>query len=149
MNKNEKEDMMAYCPKCGDIGSEDDICNFCGTKEIVTPYSWDKWLYDGGYDFDPSKKILEEYVKPNPLFDEELYNKRVGVEKAQQQSTLDQMRIKKQLEQQANKPKCPTCGSTKVHPISAGKKAIGFAMVGIFSKNFGKSYECDNCKYRW
>lgn len=48
-----------------------------------------------------------------------------------------------------NVPKCPTCGSTKVHPISAGKKAIGFAMVGIFSKNFGKSYECDNCKYRW
>lgn len=48
-----------------------------------------------------------------------------------------------------NIPKCPTCGSTKVHPISAGKKAIGFAMVGIFSKNFGKSYECDNCKYRW
>lgn len=48
-----------------------------------------------------------------------------------------------------NVPKCPTCGSTKVHPISAGKKAIGFAMVGIFSKNFGKSYECENCKYRW
>lgn len=48
-----------------------------------------------------------------------------------------------------NVPKCPTCGSTKVHPISAGEKAIGFAMVGIFSKNFGKSYECDNCKYRW
>lgn len=48
-----------------------------------------------------------------------------------------------------NIPKCPTCGSTKVHPISAGKKAIGFAMVGIFSKNFGKSYECDDCKYRW
>lgn len=48
-----------------------------------------------------------------------------------------------------NVPKCPTCGSTKVHPISAGKKAIGFAMVGIFSKNFGKSYECDDCKYRW
>lgn len=48
-----------------------------------------------------------------------------------------------------NIPKCPTCGSTKVHPISAGKKAIGFAMVGIFSKNFGKSYECDDCKYKW
>lgn len=48
-----------------------------------------------------------------------------------------------------NIPKCPTCGSTKVHPISAGKKAVGFLAVGVFSKNFGKSYECDNCKYRW
>lgn len=51
--------------------------------------------------------------------------------------------------QSSNVPKCPTCGSTNVHPISAGKKAMGFLMVGVFSKNFGKNYECDDCKYRW
>lgn len=68
------------------------------------------------------------------LPDSEYYAKEVGF--AEQPTTQ-------------NIPKCPTCGSTKVHPISAGKKAISFAMVGIFSKNFDKSYECDNCKYRW
>lgn len=149
MNKNEKEDMMAYCPKCGDIGSENDICDFCGTKEIVTPYSWDKWLYDGGYDFDPSKKILEEYVKPNPLFDEELYNKRVGIEKSQQEATLNQMRMEKQLAQKANVPKCPTCGSTNIRRISTLDRAVSVGILGIFSGKIGKNYECLNCKAKW
>lgn len=149
MNKNEKEDMMAYCPKCGNIGGENDICNFCGTKEIVTPYSWDKWLYDGGYDFDPSKKILEEYAKPNPLFDEELYNKRIALEKSQQQATLNQMRMEKQQAQRANVPKCPTCGSTNIRRISTLDRAVSIGILGIFSGKIGKNYECLNCKAKW
>lgn len=56
---------------------------------------------------------------------------------------------KERLEKEINIPKCPTCGSTNVHPISSGKKAIGFLAVGVFSSNFGKSYECGNCKYKW
>lgn len=126
-----------YCPKCGDITfiQKAIVCDFCNEPYIETNYEWHPDDWRSGKNI--YKEILEEYVKPNPLFDEELYNKRVGVEKAQQQSTPQ------------NVPKCPTCGSTKVHPISAGKKAAGFVMVGVFSKNFGKSYECDNCKYRW
>lgn len=50
---------------------------------------------------------------------------------------------------QANIPKCPTCGSTNVSKISAGKKAVGFATVGLFSSNFGKTMECKNCGYKW
>lgn len=149
MNKNEKEDMMAYCPKCGYIGRENDNCCFCGTKEIATPYSWDKLCYERAYDFDVQKKILEEYVKPNPLFDEELYNKRVGVEKSQQQATLDMMRMEKQQAQRANVPKCPTCGSTNVERISTAQKAFGFALVGLFSSNLGKTMHCKNCGYKW
>lgn len=48
-----------------------------------------------------------------------------------------------------NVPKCPTCGSTKVHPISTGKRAASFLLAGVFSSSFGKSYECDDCKYKW
>ena len=54
---------------------------------------------------------------------------------------------KLQIEQ--NTPKCPTCGSTNVHPISTAKKATGFVLAGVFSSNFGKSYECLQCKYKW
>lgn len=49
----------------------------------------------------------------------------------------------------ANIPKCPTCGSTNVCKISAGKKAIGFVAVGVFSSNFGKTMHCKNCGYKW
>lgn len=56
---------------------------------------------------------------------------------------------KPQTHQSANTPKCPTCGSTKVYPISSGKKALGFLIVGVFSSNFGKTMECKNCGYKW
>lgn len=83
-----------YCPKCGNIISIDNIsnCNFCNELYITTNY---KWSFDD-ISNDPKKReiILEEYVKPNPLFDEELYNKRIALEKAQQQATLDMMRMK-------------------------------------------------------
>ena len=48
-----------------------------------------------------------------------------------------------------NTPKCPTCGSTNVEKISTAKKAFGFAMVGLFSSNLGKTMECRNCGYKW
>ena len=74
---------------------------------------------------------------------------RVGVEKAQQQATLDMMRMEKQQAQRANVPKCPTCGSTNVERISTAQKAFGFALVGLFSSNLGKTMHCKNCGYKW
>ena len=49
----------------------------------------------------------------------------------------------------SNIPKCPTCGSTNIKPISTTKKAIGFVTFGVFSNNFGKTMECKNCGYKW
>lgn len=46
-------------------------------------------------------------------------------------------------------PKCPTCGSTKVEKISTAKKVVGFAMVGVFSSNLGKTMHCKQCGYKW
>ena len=51
--------------------------------------------------------------------------------------------------QSPNIPKCPTCGSTNVEKISTAKKAFGFAMVGLFSSNLGKTMHCRNCGYKW
>ena len=48
-----------------------------------------------------------------------------------------------------NIPHCPTCNSTNVTKISAVKKATGFALIGIFSSNFGKTMQCKNCGYKW
>ena len=57
--------------------------------------------------------------------------------------------IQEHQEKQQNTPKCPTCGSTNIEKISAGKKAIGFVAVGVFSSNFGKTMHCKNCDYKW
>lgn len=48
-----------------------------------------------------------------------------------------------------NVPKCPTCGSTNVEKISTTQKALGFALVGLFSSNLGKTMHCKNCGYKW
>ena len=134
-----------YCPKCGDITFINDVtnCDFCNEPYVTTDYEWSP----GGSDI--YKEIFEKYVKPNPLFDEELYNLRVGKEKRQQQATLNQMRMEKQQAQRANVPKCPTCGSTNVERISTAQKAFGFALVGLFSSNLGKTMHCKNCGYKW
>lgn len=138
-----------YCPKCGDItcSQKEEKCDFCNEPYVTTNYESrpDDWRCGKNI----YKEILEEYVKPNPLFDEELYNKRVGIEKSQQEATLNQMRMEKRQAQKANVPRCPTCGSTNVEKISTAKKAFGFAMVGLFSSNLGKTMHCKNCGYKW
>ena len=48
-----------------------------------------------------------------------------------------------------NVPKCPTCGSTNVEKISTAQKAFGFALVGLFSSNLGKTMHCKNCGFKW
>ena len=48
-----------------------------------------------------------------------------------------------------NRPKCPTCGSTNIEKISLGKKAVGGALFGLFSSNVRKSMHCKSCGYKW
>lgn len=46
-------------------------------------------------------------------------------------------------------PTCPTCGSTNVSKITTTSKVVGFAAVGVFSSNFGKTMHCKQCGYKW
>lgn len=48
-----------------------------------------------------------------------------------------------------NKPKCPTCGSTNIKPITATERATSIIGLGIFSKKINKTYKCLNCKCTW
>ena len=144
-----------YCPKCGNITlppENNKKCNYCGEECLPTHISFSDSLHhdwEKEPNYDPDKIILEEYVKPNPLFDEELYNKRIALEKKQEEATSNRLRMEKRQAQRANVPKCPTCGSTNVERISTAQKAFGFALVGLFSSNLGKTMHCRNCGYKW
>lgn len=48
-----------------------------------------------------------------------------------------------------DKPKCPTCNSTNVKPISGLNRGASIAIFGVFSKKINKSFECKNCGYTW
>lgn len=132
------------CPKCGDIemlGLEED-CKYCGYKLQDTEYYFTESIDHGNLNPEIRKAIFEKYIKNSPLYSEEAVKDR-GEKEGRERLNLPSSYTPK------NTPKCPTCGSTKVHPISSGKKALGFITVGVFSSNFGKSYECENCKYKW
>ena len=140
-----KQAFLSYCPKCGNQGiyeNGNEICQYCGTKELPTKYDWDKWLFGSEYPNNLDEIIFNEYIKDNPLFDENIYEQREGKEKLLRQASLD-----KQREQ--NKPKCPTCGSTNVKRISTLNRAVSIGVFGLFSSKIGKNYECLHCKAKW
>ena len=145
------------CTKCKRGLPETATKCSCGCTEILNKKDCDNILnkYHRSsekekyqmYQDEQYRKILD-FVLPKEEIQTIIYNKNTNNRKYKSYVSISSP-ISQPTPTTPNVPKCPTCGSTKVHPISAGKKAIGFAMVGIFSKNFGKSYECDNCKYRW
>lgn len=46
-------------------------------------------------------------------------------------------------------PECPVCHSLDVHKIGVVKKYSSFAVMGVFSSNIGKSFECKSCGYKF
>ena len=61
-----KQAFLSYCPKCGNQGiyeNGNEICQYCGTKELPTKYDWDKWLFGGEYPNNLDEIIFNEYEK--------------------------------------------------------------------------------------
>ena len=134
------------CPKCGSIKMlnfewEKD-CSYCGYKLQDTEYYFTESVERGNLKPEIRKAIFEKYIKNSPLYSEDAVKDReekVGRERLNLPSSYTPK----------NTPKCPTCGSTNVHPISTAKKATGFVLAGVFSSNFGKTMHCKQCGYKW
>ena len=134
------------CPKCGSIKMlnfewEKD-CKYCGYKLQDTEYYFTESVERGNLKPEIQKAIFEKYIKNSPLYSEESVKDREEKENWERISLPSSYTPK-------NTPKCPTCGSTKVHPISTAKKATGFVLAGVFSSNFGKTMHCKQCGYKW
>ena len=147
---------MKICPKCrGLYFDQDEQCANCKIELI------DKDVFNtalGEYykmnhsqrvanRFDSRYEIVCKYQFPEiyEFNQQESDRYYAELQRNARQRQLEQQRIEKQQ----NIPKCPTCGSTNIEKISDVKKVAGFLTVGVFSKNFGKTYHCKNCDYRW
>lgn len=134
------------CKKCGHIEMWQKelypVCQYCNYELTDTEYILQDVLERGGIKPEIQKAIFEKYIKNSPLYSEEAVKDREEKEGRERLNLPSSYTPK-------NTPKCPTCGSTNVHPISTVKKATGFVLAGVFSNNFGKSYECLQCKYKW
>lgn len=48
-----------------------------------------------------------------------------------------------------NVPKCPTCGSTNIKPISSISMTATRMLLGPYSKKSWSQFQCNNCGYMW
>lgn len=134
---------MKGCPVCNKKYQDDVLkCNQCNIELMDWKIAERIYLY--GYD-----NIKTQYPKEYQMMIR--YRQVNGEKGTYKNSTTMSKAIPPQSKPQPeqNIPKCPTCGSTNVSKISTTKKAFGFAAVGVFSSNFGKTMECKNCGYKF
>ncbi|MCI5562636.1 MAG: hypothetical protein MR393_05800 [Intestinimonas massiliensis] len=67
---------------------------------------------------------------------------------------MREYRQKQEIEKEAIKYNnykytCPMCGSKKIKNISTVSKVVSMEVLGLASSKIGKSYECEECKYKW
>ena len=130
-----------YCPKCGFVYAssikEVEKCYYCGEPLITTNYEYHfEDLLNGR---SVKKTVFNECVKPNPLFDEDLYNERIGLEKRQAEATSRMMHKEK-----LNTLTCPKCGSTAV---TTGQR--GYSVITGFFGSGQTVNRCGKCGYKW
>ena len=159
-------DNIKYCLKCGDMyWTDSDICRTCGNHLC---YSDNKYeliygnnIYINGKSINTGRtfkqnqqRLFEEVIKPNPEFDPDLYARKDEIIKQKQEQEMNEFRrqtggVSWVDDKIGNKPKCPTCGSTNIKPITTGERIGSITMFGIFSKKINKSFKCLDCKYTW
>lgn len=146
------------CPKCAESYEEDIFpfqfkCEYCHTLLVQTDIDR-KELRSLGI-----LKINEEKYRNKTVslakqfgenqFDETIYKSRLkklnqDFEKSKNKPySFEKPRINQ------NRPKCPTCQSTKIRKISATRRAVGALGFGLLSKTAKSQFECMNCGYKW
>lgn len=140
------EGVYVYCPKCGSIGMGlirdgkfvEENCSFCGHEKYMTKY----FVKDlpKGVGEQIHNQIFIEYVKDNPLYDEDaVRNREEDIEKMYAKETS------KMLQQQRNNIlKCPKCGSTAV---TTG--ARGYSLLTGFLGSGSTVNRCGKCGHTW
>lgn len=131
--------MKKICPLCQTVFENENIehCPECYDKIMAMP-NWMPKAEMDLQDYDEYMALQDRLNDPNSV-----EGKRLNKMKAQMQPQNNH------YTESENIPKCPTCGSTNVRPISGLNRAGSMFMWGIMSSKIGKTYECLNCKYKW
>lgn len=130
---------MKTCPKCnGKYFDIDTHCSECGV-ELIDNKEYNAILSELQL-MTPNEREEHKFEKRYRAIYKYYYN--------YNNTPNTNQHITKNKDEQ-NIPKCPTCGSTNVEPISTGRKAIELFALGLASKTVGKTYKCKNCGYHW
>lgn len=114
-------------------------CSFCNSKMIKTPLLVEEYAYITLISED--RDFIDAMI--------ELKQKDIIEFKTKIAQFKAQVDAQEERERQANIPKCPTCGSTNIEKISAGKKMSGAFLFGIFSSDIRNTMHCKDCGAKW
>lgn len=116
----------------------DNICYFCGNKLIDSEFTEEE--------FKIIKKISCNKDFLQAMID--LKEKDI-IEYTAKLNQFKSQVIEQKNNETDNRPKCPTCGSTKLSKVSTISKAGSVALWGLFSQKVKKTWHCGNCGYEW
>lgn len=133
-----------------------DICPECGehiTPMNITPAEWriiQKTTFDAdvllALDKLKADDPIEFALKMAQFKQTAETIKQTEIAEKEQKSSLAAL---KASQKNADKPKCPTCGSTNVKKISGTKRWVGTGLFGLASSDLGKTMQCNSCGYKW
>lgn len=107
------------------------------------------WLYRSRYSDELEKyqtSYKEEYEKWSiAVNDKDAYRRKIAEEYYPTEIRKIQQRAAN-TKIDANRPRCPYCGSYDVEKLSFSSRAASVAMVGILSQKIGKQWKCKHCK---
>lgn len=163
---------VIFCPICASICGSDsngeiETCPNCERGVFVhTEINWDTSLSryesenpDSGF-YDWCNYITETIIEPMGQLDKECEAYKVNyahqhhleppesfTKKVEALAREDRMKAAREKYEQelANRPKCPSCGSTNLKKLDVLDRGISVALLGPFSKRFNKSFQCRDC----
>ena len=158
---------LIKCIECGkDISEYADKCPNCGCPiEISKNNKYTTILTNGGkskikiisklrellkLDLAQAKDIVDncKIIKSNISLQEAEHIKK-EIEALGGQVNITPFTKSQVTQVNMNLPKCPTCGSTNIEKISAGKKVKGSLLFGVFSSDVRNTMHCKNCGAKW
>lgn len=109
-------------------------------------------------DNETESPIIDEYLRNIYVYNSSDFNKGLfdvrtrQLKEKQQQNTQQESQARRErerAEREATRPRCPTCHSTDIKPITVTQKAGNFLMLGIFSQKIKHQFHCNHCGYEW
>lgn len=162
------------CPICGNysLGYEDHPeCNFChnantrvftddeikqclreiDNQQFAKYAKDDPWfLHIKPDDMEQIHEYLrQKFVYNSPDFNQGLCDLRVRQHEEAMAKEAQARRDRERTEREATRPRCPTCHSTDIKPITVTQKTGSFLMLGIFSQKIKHQFHCNHCGYEW
>lgn len=144
---------LYYCPMCGaHLTQEMTICYGCN-KQVAPERS----EFEGEYYAQIAENKLGSRAKMFEILDEEIASKLHINENERINREISKLAAADLAKQRAattsvvasNLPKCPTCSSTNIKPVSGLKRGLHGYLFGIFSATSLAQFECKDCGYKW